>query len=161
MFGLRKKPFDSLSATLRPQAIVLDADAKDRAAVLGIAAAHIAAANGLKPEPIARALMRREDSLSTALGHGVAIPHARIVGIAQPLTLFLRTHRPVAFAAPDGAGVSNFFVIMVPADGDNAAHLAMLASVASAFSDKHFRRELARATTAREIDAAFSARMNG
>jgi PTS system nitrogen regulatory IIA component len=144
---------------LRPQEIVLDAQADDRAGVLGIAAERIARAHGLASGPIARALMRREDSISTALGHGVAIPHARIAGIARPLTLFLRTRRPVAFGAPDGEGVSSFFIIMVPMDGDNDAHLALLASVASAFSDRHFRRRLAHATTAPEIEAAFNGRM--
>jgi nitrogen PTS system EIIA component len=141
---------------LRPQEIVLDVDVQDRDRALATAAAYIGRAHGLDPAPIFRALLRREQVGSTALGQGVAIPHARIAGIARPLTLFMRTRLAIAFGAPDGKLVSNLLVIMVPADGAADDHLQLLAAFAEAFSDRAFRASLAASTTALEVDRAFA-----
>ncbi|HTQ00303.1 MAG TPA: PTS sugar transporter subunit IIA [Casimicrobiaceae bacterium] len=143
---------------VHPQEIALDVDANDSASLLAIAAAYIGRGHGLDPAPIARALLRREEAGSTALGHGVAVPHARVTGIGRPLTLFLRTRHPVAFGAPDGEDVSNFFIIIVPAEGDTDRHLELLAGVAAAFGDRAFRAGLAMATTANQVDDAFGGR---
>lgn len=141
-----------------PQEIVLDADIADRRRALETAASLIGRAHGLDPAPVFRALWRREQVGSTALGQGVAIPHARIEGITRPLTLFLRTRLAIAFDAPDEKPVSNILVIMVPADGDTDQHLQLLAGVAEAFSDRAFRARLAAATTPEQVAAVFSGR---
>lgn len=141
---------------LRPQEIVLDVDVPDARRALETAAAYIGRAHGIDPAPIFRALWRREQVGSTALGYGVAIPHARIGGIARPLTLFMRTRYAMEFGAPDGKPVSKLLVIMVPADGDTDEHLQLLASISQAFSDREFRAHLAAATTAEEVDKAFA-----
>lgn len=143
-------------AWLRPQEIVLDVDARSAAAVLETAAAYLGRAHALDAAPILRALSRREQVGSTGLGMGIAIPHARIDGIARPLTLFLRTRDPIEFGAPDGKPVSKFLVIMVPADGANDVHLQLLALVAQAFSDRGFREHLSAATTAAQVDDVFT-----
>ena len=144
------------AAWLRPQEIVLDVDARSAAGVLEAAAAYLGRTHALDPALILRALSRREQVGSTGLGMGIAIPHARIEGIARPLTLFLCTRDPVEFGAPDGKPVSRFFVIMVPADGATDAHLQLLALVAQAFSDRGFREHLSAATTAAQVDDVFA-----
>jgi len=146
------------AAWLRPQEIVLDVDVPDRRRALEAAAAYIGRAHGLDPATILRALWRREEVGSTALGQGIAIPHARIAGIARPLTLFMRTRYAIAFDAPDGKPVSNIMVIMVPENGDTDDHLLLLAWVAETFSDRAFRACLAASTTALEVDKAFAER---
>lgn len=156
--GFEGTGMEPAAPAVHPQEIVLDVDADDAKSVLRMAAAYIARAHGLDAGPIARALERREEAGSTALGCGVAVPHARICGIAQPLTLFLRTRRPVAFGAPDGKDTTSFFVIMVPADGDADLHLQLLAQVASSLGDRDFRADLSLATTAQQVDDAFTRR---
>jgi len=141
---------------LRPQEIVLDVDVRDRNGALHMAAAYIGRAHVLDPGAIFRALMRREQVGSTALGQGVAIPHARIPGLARPLTLFMRTRYAIAFDAPDDKPVSNILAIMVPADGATDDYLQLLAMVASAFSDRAFRASLSAATTAAQVDEVFA-----
>ena len=137
---------------LQPQHILLDIDATDRVQVLEIAAATIAqAAQQLDPAPIFSALWRREQAQSTGLGDGFAIPHARISGIATPITLFMRTKVGIAFHAPDGKPVSQLLVIMVPADGAKQDHLDLLALVAQLFSSHEFRKRL---TSAADTKAA-------
>ena len=116
----------------RPQEIALDADC------------------------VFRALWRREQASSTALGDGIAIPHARIEGIAKPLTFYMRTRNAIAFGAPDGQPVSHILVILVPADGDPEAHLQLLAWIAAKFSEPAFRANLAAARTMAEVDQVFA-----
>ena len=131
-----------IAAWLQPQSILLDIDVPDRESALERAAGEIGRVNAIDPAPLFRALCRRELSGSTALGDGFAIPHARMVGIPRPLTMFLRTRQPVPFHAPDAKPVSDLLVIMVPADGENEDHLQLLALVAELFQDRSFRAGL-------------------
>jgi PTS system nitrogen regulatory IIA component len=130
---------------LQPQEILLDVDVWDQAHAFEVMAATIGRAHGLEPDPIFRALSRREQAGSTALGNGFAIPHARIWGIARPLTLFMRTRRPIEFRAPDDLPVKDLLGILAPADGAKEDHLQLLALVAQLFSDHEFRKRLDRA----------------
>ena len=105
-------------------------------------------------ELVFRALWRREQSGSTALGHGIAIPHARIPGITDPVVLFVRTKLPIPFGATDHQPVSAFFVILVP-EHANEEHLRILATVSEMFSDKAFRDRLEGATEPVAIQRLF------
>ena len=144
-----------IATWLQPQDILLDVDVRDRPHALEVAAATIGRAHGLDPAPIFRALWRREQVGSTALGEGFAIPHARIGGIARPITLFMRTKLVIAFDSPDGKPVSQLLVIMVPEDGAKDDHLQLLALVARLFSDRDFRTQLDSAPDAAAAAEAF------
>jgi PTS system nitrogen regulatory IIA component len=146
-----------IATWLQPQDILLGVDVRDRPHALEVVAAAIGRVHGLDPAPIFRALWRREQAGSTALGAGFAIPHARISGIARPLTLFMRTKLAIAFDAPDGKPVSQMLVIMVPADGAKDDHLQLLALVARLFSDRGFRTQLDSAPDATAAADAFRA----
>lgn len=136
---------------LRPDAILLDVDLRSVAHTIEFAASSIALAHGLDAAPVARALARREQVGSTGIGRGVALPHARVTGIAHPLLMFLRARPAIDFAAADGLPVSLILVILVPAHGDPEVHLQLLAAVAEAFADRDFR---ARLLAAPDPDAA-------
>jgi PTS system nitrogen regulatory IIA component len=141
--GALKGDVARIAAWLQPQDILFDVDVRDRAHALEVAAAAICrGAQGIDPLPVSRALWRREQTGSTALGEGLAIPHARIGGITRPVTLLMRTRRPIPFEAPDGKPVSQLLVIVVPEEGAQEDHLQMLALVAQLFSDRDFRAQL-------------------
>ena len=101
-----------------------------------------------------RALWRREQSGSTCVGHGLAIPHARILGIGEPILFFVRTRLPIQFGAPDHQPVSALFVILVP-EHANEQHLQILATVSEMFSSKRFRDRLEAATEPVAIQRLF------
>jgi PTS system nitrogen regulatory IIA component len=113
--------------------------------------------HGLDPAPIARALERREQAGSTALGDGFAVPHARIAGLERPLTVFMRVRTGIAFDAPDAKPVSDLLAILVPADGDKQDHLRLLALISRLFSDRGFRALLDRAADAATAAGLFRA----
>src|SRR5687767_3175521 len=62
-------------------------------------------ADGEDNRAIAQALHERESRASTALGDGVAVPHARVAGIEECRAAFLRLQHPVDFEAADGKPV--------------------------------------------------------
>jgi len=145
-----------LARWLRPERILCDAAAASADELFALAATQVAQSHGLDAGPIRRALARREQAETTALGGGFAIPHARIASIAEPLTLLIRLRNGLDFKAPDDAPVALFFVILVPL-GDPHAHLRLLAIVAEMFSDRAFRRRLDDAADASAMDDALSA----
>lgn len=127
----------------------------DRAAVLDAAARLLAGGEECGHEPplsavIGASLRGREDLASTAIGHGVAIPHARLQGLDDSRGAFLRLSRPVDFRAADGQPVDLVLAMAVP-EHFVQQHLLQLAEVAERFASAPFRDALRTATTAAEI----------
>ena len=147
---------DTVTQWLCPQQIELDLDVSDRWEALRVVSAMIERSRRLSAAPVFRALLRREKAASTGVGNGLAIPHARVPGIAEPVTVYVRTKAPVEFAASDRKRVSDLFVILVPTDGANEKHLQLLALVAEVFSDSDFRARLAAASDPQDVRSAFS-----
>jgi len=79
--------------------------------------------------------LNRERLGSTALGHGVAIPHGRLGSISKPVGAFLQLRHGVDFEAPDNEPVNLFFGLLVP-EGSADQHLDILARLAELFSDE-------------------------
>ena len=139
-----------------PGLIDLGVNARDKHDLFGIVAEMLQRECRVDSAPILRALWRREEAGSTGLGHGIAIPHARVSGIAEPLTMLLRMRASIPFDAPDGKPVSLLLVILVPADDATERHLEMLAGIASLCSEPTFRRRLAEASDASDVRRAFA-----
>ena len=111
--------------------------------------------HGLSHDFITRGLLRREKAGSTALGEGVAIPHARYAGLAQTQALYLRPRQPMPFNAPDGRPVTDILVLLVP-EPANSDHLEILAEAARMFSDSRFREQLRASADAVEVNRLFA-----
>ncbi|MGY4516782.1 PTS sugar transporter subunit IIA [Lysobacter sp. HA18] len=106
--------------------------------------------HGLPASELAERLRAREKLASTALGFGVAIPHARMGSLDAARGAFVRLAEPVQFAAPDARPVDLLFAMAVP-DDDVAGHLAQLGEIAQRFSDESFRDALRDASDDREL----------
>jgi PTS system nitrogen regulatory IIA component len=132
--------------------VLLDLSASTPQQALEAIATRMAAVDraGLGGEMLFRALWRREQAASTAIGHGVALPHARIAGIDRPILLFARTQQPIAFGAADGLRVSLIFAVVIPPSATDD-HLRILAAAAERFSDDALRRKLRAAASADEV----------
>lgn len=144
-----------ISRLLSPENVVLGLNVPDKKRALEEAAALVESRHHLEHAPVFRALWRREQSASTGLGHGVAVPHARIAGISEPIMLLVRPKLPIKFGAPDHQPVSVLFVILVP-EHANDEHLQILGTVSEMFADKRFRERLDAATEPAAIQRLFS-----
>ena len=111
------------------------------------AAASISAEFDLDQESVYRSLLAREKLGSTAIGHGVAIPHSRMSGCSEPLGCLILLSEGIDFGAPDGADVEIAFILLVP-EAATQDHLDLLASLANAFSNADIRDRLKKADSA-------------
>jgi PTS system nitrogen regulatory IIA component len=148
-----------LSRLLTHDRIVLCADLRDADRVLARVAGLLADQSHDRDRLVAE-LVRREQSGSTALGDGVAIPHARLDGLERPRAAFVSTRQALDFRAPDGAGVDMFFALLVPAHA-TGEHLAILAEIAECFGDDAVRTMLRRAQSAQTVIEILSDSLTG
>ncbi|NUS60258.1 MAG: PTS sugar transporter subunit IIA [Lysobacter sp.] len=128
-------PFQSLLAADR---IVLLVEAGDRDGVLDAAARLLSDASPANTQAIADSLRKRERLGSTAIGHGIAIPHGRTNAFDHARAAFLRLRTPVDFGASDGEPVDLVFAMAVP-EHFTQEHLQLLAQIAEHFADAGFR----------------------
>jgi len=139
---------------LGPEDVYLDVPADSREALLERAAALLAKRSGLADRRVYDQLVARERLGSTALGHGIALPHARIPGLARPYAALIRTRGGIEFDAPDRRPVHVFLVLLVPAESADR-HLALMACAAQQFADREFRVKLKSAGGPGEIAGLF------
>jgi PTS system nitrogen regulatory IIA component len=96
-------------------------------------------------------LQKREEILSTAIGNGIAIPHARHPSpelFKQTKLVILRSGPGVDFNAPDGKPVNIFFMICAPSE---AVHIRLLARLAKFLHIPDMIKELMQAQNKDEV----------
>ena len=118
--------------------IHLDVDVSNKAELLERLAGWLAGRHGLSKAEVLDSLTAREQLGSTGLGHGIAIPHARMSECGSATGIFVRTRAPVPFNAPDGNPVSLFLALVVPKHATQR-HLQLLATAAGILSDRAVR----------------------
>lgn len=74
------------------------------------------------------ALIEREGLGPTGVGHGIALPHARLEGVDRVHGIFLRLEKPLNFDAVDRQPVDLVFALLAP-KGKGVDHLKALALV--------------------------------
>ncbi|KGE51702.1 PTS sugar transporter subunit IIA [Xanthomonas axonopodis pv. vasculorum] len=118
--------------------------AADRDTVLH-AAADLLSCRQAGADQLYANLCEREALGSTAIGHGIAIPHGRCPNLTEPRGALLRLNTPVAFGGDEP--VDLVFAMAVPAHYTHQ-HLMLLSELAERFSDADFRRNLRAAPNA-------------
>jgi fructose-specific phosphotransferase system IIA component len=86
-------------------------------------------------------LMARESLGSTAIGQGVAIPHAKCDCVDKLVAAFALSRRGIDFDSLDGEPVYIFFLLVAPQDSAGP-HLKALARISRLLKDKYFRDSL-------------------
>ena len=95
-----------------------------------------ATAYGLNSADVATALQDRESLGPTGVGHGVALPHARLMGLEDVRGLFVMVERPLDFEAVDKQPVDLIFALLAPEDA-GVEHLKALAVVSRSMRDSN------------------------
>jgi PTS system nitrogen regulatory IIA component len=144
----------SLARALRAGGVHADIAATDRDSALRAAVECTPMPETVDREWVVEVLVARENTLSTAIGEGVAIPHVRqpVVAPGAPAAVsvcYLRA--PIAFGAPDARPVHTIFLIVSPTI---RTHLQMLAHLARALLDPAFRGAIDRHASVEDVVAA-------
>ena len=123
---------------LKPDAIIAELKSSDKKGVLAEFAALAAKVVNVEEETILNTLLSREKLGSTAVGHGVAIPHGKIAGLEQIVALFGCSEKGVDFQAHDQIPSKIFFVILAP-EAAIGNYLHALARLSRLMKDDHVR----------------------
>jgi len=84
---------------------------------------------------VTEALMAREALGPTGVGHGVALPHARLDGIDHVMGVFVLLDKPIDFDAVDRQPVDVAFALFAPEEA-GVEHLKALALVSRTLRDE-------------------------
>ncbi|AUH32782.1 PTS sugar transporter subunit IIA [Paracoccus tegillarcae] len=102
------------------------------------------------------ALQERESLGPTGVGHGVALPHARLHGLDKVAGLFIRLDKPLDFDAVDRQPVDLIFALLAPKNA-GVDHLKALALVSRTLRDADLRAKLRANDDATTLHAVLAA----
>jgi mannitol/fructose-specific phosphotransferase system IIA component (Ntr-type) len=99
------------------------------------------------------AVVAREKTRSTGIGMGLAIPHAKCVGVNGLVAAMGRPNQPMDFESIDGKSV-DAIVLFVSAPDQNAWHMKFLSRLSRLMQSEAFRTRFASAGCSHEIHRA-------
>ena len=132
----------SLEGILDPERVVCGVSARSKKHAIDMLSEVLASGERpLNKLEVFENLMTRERLGSTAIGHGIAIPHARIDSLLKIRAAFIRMDDPTEFDAADGKPVHILLGLLVP-QGNEEQHLALLSTIATLLGDPKYRAAL-------------------
>ena len=148
---------------LNPQAVSLNSTATDKQnAIDKLIALHKTVGNISDEKTFKEEILKREEQGSTAIGEGIAIPHAKSAVVSAPGLAAMVVPNGVDYQSLDGKPSDILFMIAAPLDGD--VHLEVLSRLMTLLMDETLRADLKSAKTVDEflkaIDNAETARFD-
>jgi PTS system nitrogen regulatory IIA component len=107
-------------------------------------------------ETFRKAIFQREAIVSTGIGMGVAVPHAKMPGLKEFfIAVGVQQKKGIEWNALDKAPVRIVFMIGGP-DDRQSEYLQILSMLTSAIRDVELRKKLLKATSPNEVFELFS-----
>ena len=141
--GAGRKPWD-LRVVLSKALFLRNLKAQAHREAIEEIAAFACREAGLNAGRVHGAVWAREKALKTGIGNGVAIPHARIDGLSEPLVAIGISDSGIDFDAPDGSLAHIIFLVLMPNHNTNA-QLEFVPEIARLFRNPHLLDYLLRA----------------
>ncbi|MBQ3782533.1 MAG: PTS sugar transporter subunit IIA [Lachnospiraceae bacterium] len=136
---------------LKDEGILLNASVKDKQdAVNTLVNLHEKAGNLSDKESYTKGILAREEQGSTAIGEGIAIPHAKNAGVKNAGLAAMTVPDGVDYDALDGQPSNLFFMIAAPEKGGDV-HLEVLSRLSTILMDEQFRKDLLAAKDKKEF----------
>lgn len=126
---------------LKPEAVRVLFGTSSKKRLMQELGAIAEAAYGVPHATAVEALLERESLGPTGVGHGVALPHARVDGIEQVIGVLVLLEKPIDFDAVDRQPVDLAFALFAPMDA-GVEHLKALALVSRTLRDASLRAKL-------------------
>ncbi|MDE6150280.1 MAG: PTS sugar transporter subunit IIA, partial [Ruminococcus sp.] len=126
---------------LRKESIELNASVKSKGeAIDKLVDLQIKGGNISDAEIYKNGILAREQMSTTAIGDGIAIPHAKSEAVKRPGLAAITVPSGVDYEAMDGKPSNLLFMIAAPNDGD--VHLEVLSRLMTMLMDEDFRNRL-------------------
>jgi nitrogen PTS system EIIA component len=142
-----------LTELLSPDRVVVPLTARDKAGVIAELTRHLVNHSGGGFDEVLGAVEEREAVLSTGIGFGVAIPHARSSAVRELSVVCGLSSEPVPFDSIDGEPVRLFFLIVGP-ESSAGQHVKLLSRIARLVRRDNLRQQLCEAGTPQEFYTA-------
>lgn len=123
-----------LSAILKPEAVKVIGTISSKKRLFQDLGDVAFSAFGLSAAQVVDALQERESLGPTGVGHGVALPHARLENLDRVVGAFIRLESPLDFDAVDRQPVDLIFALFAPEES-GVEHLKALALVSRTLRD--------------------------
>ncbi|MFN3972852.1 MAG: PTS sugar transporter subunit IIA [Gemmobacter sp.] len=123
-----------ISKLLIPGAVRLVAQTSSKKRLFQDIADLAAQAWGVNPSVVVDGLQERESLGPTGVGHGIALPHARLDDLERIVGVFVRLEKPLDYDSVDRQPVDLIFALLAPKDS-GVDHLKALALVSRTMRD--------------------------
>ncbi len=136
---------------LNSNAVLLDIDAEEKEGIFEVLVESLVVTNQVDTAlPALEEVLRREAVLSTGVGNGVALPHARLESYQGFALAFGRPRQPLEVDAVDREPADLFFLLLADRN-DPATIVKILGWRARLCDDEMVREGLRRAATPAEV----------
>lgn len=113
----------------------------------------------LDKDVVLEAVLVREQTRSTGIGSGIAIPHGKCAGVKELVMSIGIAKDPIDFDSIDGKPVSIIILLASPIDR-TGPHIQALARISRLMLDEEFKTQLENASSAEEVYELISTREN-
>lgn len=145
----------TLQKLISDKFILLNQKLNNKKNALELISNHFEKEIQIKKEIVFDSLYAREKLGTTALGGGVALPHARIDVLKNIQTLIIQLNSGIDFDAVDGKKVDIIFVLLVP-NVNSDDHVKLLAEIASVLDNNEIVKKIRTAKSPHEIILALN-----
>jgi len=149
-----------LTQILQPVCVKVPLEGKDKNSII-TELVDLLDANGLLLDKNVAldAVLMREQTRSTGIGSGIAIPHGKCKAVKELVMAIGIAHEPVDFASLDGKPVTIVILLVSPAD-QTGPHIQALAKISRLMLDEQFKQELEKAPSAEQVYELLSNKEN-
>jgi CBS domain containing-hemolysin-like protein len=150
------EPPTYVSEALSPERVVLGVEGSSLEEAIGRAFGQLPAAGlPVAKDVVVKAVLERERAMSTYLGGGLAVPHARLEGLERPCLIFARSEEGVPMRGRSEKA-HLLFILLTPA-GSPRTQVRLLARIAGLVRSEYVTDRLRTAERAEDVVAAIRA----
>jgi fructose-specific phosphotransferase system IIA component len=141
----------TLTKILQPTCVKVPLEGKDKKSAI-TELVDLLDANGLLLDKnvVLDAVMVREQTRSTGIGTGIAIPHGKCNAVKELVMAIGVAAEPIDFASVDGKPVTIIILLVSPAN-QTGPHIQALARISKLMLDEQFKQGLEKATSAEQV----------
>jgi mannitol/fructose-specific phosphotransferase system IIA component (Ntr-type)/Kef-type K+ transport system membrane component KefB len=148
----RSQAIDRILSILSPSRLMLGLDTPDKATTIAALVAHAAGVSEspFDQEEAIQLIKEREKLMPTGMGHGIAIPHCRLLALRRPTLVFARHQEGIVFGGVDNAPC-RLIVLILSGAGAPDEHVRLLGAMAHLLGKDETRKSLLAACSTTEF----------
>jgi fructose-specific phosphotransferase system IIA component len=150
-----------LTRIVKPDCVIVPLKSTDKRSIITELVNVLDANSLLSNKDVAlQAVLTREQTKSTGIGSGVAIPHGKCNVVKELVISIGIAPNPIDFESVDGKPVSIIILLISPLD-QTGPHIQALAQISRLMLDEDFRNKFQNASSPQQVCELLSSKENG